>query len=180
MTSRLKFSFAAATTVLAMLCAIFVTACATRPATGKAPDFRLKTFDGQKYVSLKDIRKDPTKKGKTRVLLIDFWATWCPYCIDAMPDLQRLQEKFEKKGFTVVGIAVESEAEKIKELIKNKNLTYLMLIDSQGKCSRNYKVRGLPTSYLIDKEGNIVAVHEGYSESFAQTLEKEISELLKK
>lgn len=164
--------------VAGMIFAVFVTACATKAKGDKAPDFKLETLDG-KTVSLDDIRKDPDRKGKTRVLLLDFWATWCPPCMETIPHLQKLQDKYEKKGFTVVGIALQSKADKIKDIKKDKELTYPLLVDSKGTCARDYKVRYLPTTYVIDKEGKISAVHEGYTKGLEKKLENEITALLK-
>lgn len=177
MISRLRL-LGAFVIAMAMIFAVFLTACATKAKGDKAPDFKLETLDG-KTVSLDDIRKDPDRKGKTRVLLIDFWATWCPPCMETIPHLQKLQEKYEKKGFTVVGIALQSKVDKIKDIKKDKKLTYPLLVDSKGTCARDYKVRYLPTTYIIDKEGKISAVHEGYTKGLEKKLENEITELLK-
>lgn len=138
----------------------------------KAPDFTLKTIDG-KTLSLSAVRK-----GTTKVVLLDFWATWCGPCKAEMPHIQKLHEKYGRQGLKVVGLAGYREGvDDIKGYLKEKKITYTNVIDKDNTVIRQYGVRGLPTMLMIDKNGTIQKVHIGYTEP--QVLESEIKALLK-
>lgn len=145
----------------------------------KAPDFKLTSIDG-KTISLSDLDKDPAKKGASRVVLLDFWATWCPPCREEAPQLQKLHEKYGKKGLAVVGVALDKGgADDVKPFVKKHKLTYTMLVDPSSRIARQYGIRGIPTTYMIDKKGTIRNVHVGYSAGIGKDLEKEAQALLK-
>ncbi|HUV05855.1 MAG TPA: TlpA disulfide reductase family protein [Armatimonadota bacterium] len=145
----------------------------------KAPEFKLLSVDG-KMLSLKEIRKDPAKKGTTRVVLLDFWATWCPPCKQEIPHLQKLHEKYGKKGLAVVGVSVDTSGAKVvRPFVKERKLTYTILLDPKGGTQKDYRVRFYPTVYILDKKGIICNVHVGYKPGMEKDLEKEIQALLK-
>ena len=113
-----------------------------------APDFVLENMDEEK-VSLKEFR------GK--VVLINFWATWCPPCRREMPSMERLYQKFNGDNFTVLAIN-QMEAEDLVFAFTGQleiDLTFTILFDKDSSVSQAFNVKGLPTSYLIDKKGNI-------------------------
>jgi thiol-disulfide isomerase/thioredoxin len=113
-----------------------------------APDFVLENMDEEK-VSLKELR------GK--VVLINFWATWCPPCRREMPSMERLYQKINGDNFTVLAIN-QMEAEDLVFAFTGQleiDLTFTILFDKDSSVSQAFNVKGLPTSYLIDKKGNI-------------------------
>ncbi len=116
-----------------------------------APDFTLKTIDG-KEIRLSDL------KGK--VVLINFWATWCPPCQREMPLFERVYRKYKDRGFEILAISTDAEVSKVKEFIKEYKLSFPVLMDN-GEVSSLYGVQGLPTSFLIDREGKIVKIRLG-------------------
>ena len=124
----------------------------SQPAAGsvkkKAPDFALKTADGA-TIRLSDLR------GK--VVLLNFWATWCPPCKAEMPDLNALYEKYgTERDFVVLGVNMEEGAAEVIAFATPRKLTLPLLLDSDGKVSSDrYAIRSLPTSLIIDREGNI-------------------------
>ncbi|WP_461829113.1 TlpA disulfide reductase family protein [Aquifex sp.] len=129
-----------------------------------APDFTLKTLDGRE-ISLKDF------KGK--VVLINFWATWCPPCREELPLFERLYKKYKDKGFVI--LAVNTDPENLQDFLKDygENLSFPILIGNDDILNK-YPVRGLPTSILIDREGKIVKVRLG----IYRELEEDIKKLL--
>ena len=113
-----------------------------------APDFVLENMDEEK-VSLKELR------GK--VVLINFWATWCPPCRREMPSMERLYQKINGDNFTVLAINQMEEEDLVFAFTGQLeiDLTFTILFDKDSSVSQAFNVKGLPTSYLIDKKGNI-------------------------
>jgi thiol-disulfide isomerase/thioredoxin len=118
-----------------------------------APDWTLKSPDGEMH-SLGDYRG--------RIVLIDFWATWCLPCQRAMPGLQKLHEKYSGKGLVVLGVnSMEKDGDPMT-MMKSKGLTYTLLIDGDA-VARDYGVVGLPTLYVINTDGKIIYRNFGYT-----------------
>ena len=135
----------------------------------KAPDFSLKSVDG-KTVKLSDY--------KNKVVLIDFWATWCPPCRRGIPDLIELQKEF-KKDLVVLGISVDSDTKgDVPAFVKGYGINYPIVYGDQGTAKLFGGVSGIPTSFLVDKKGNIVDKHVGLvpKETLAIGIKKLIKE----
>ena len=119
-----------------------------------APDFTLATLDGS-TVRLADLR------GK--VVLLNFWATWCPPCKAEMPDLDALQRIYgESQGLVVLGINLQEDAGTVASFVQERNLSFPVLLDTDGTVTSGlYQVRPLPTSFIIDRQGYIRDVWNG-------------------
>jgi peroxiredoxin len=91
-----------------------------------------------------------------KVVLVNFWATWCPPCRKAMPDLQSLFDQYKSKGLIVFSISDE-EAVKVKPFIEAQNITYPVMLDPGGKVHELFQVEGIPKSFVYDREGKLVA-----------------------
>lgn len=115
----------------------------------QAPDFTLENLKGES-VRLSDF------KGKN--VLVNFWATWCPYCVKEMPDLNQLYTEHKENDFVVLAVDVGESKETVEKYLKDQDYTFPVLLDKDGSISIKYMVRGLPTSFMIDKEGNIRAI----------------------
>lgn len=124
--------------------------------TGKpAPDFRLKTLDGNE-IKLSDLR------GKT--VLINLWASWCPPCRYEMPGIQAAYEKFNSKGLVVLGLnfTAQDNLQDVQDFVTELKLTFPILLDESGDVSAGlYGMRGLPTSYFIDTQGILQRIQVG-------------------
>lgn len=114
----------------------------------KAADFELQDMDEQK-IRLSDY------KGK--VVLLNFWATWCPPCIREMPSMERLHQQVDAEDFKVIAINQMEDIDQVFAFTGQLEVdpTFEILFDTTSSVSRDYAVRGLPTTYLIDKEGRI-------------------------
>ena len=110
-------------------------------------DFTLTDLQGKTW-NLKDLR------GK--VVLVNFWATWCPPCRKEMPDLEALHERFESKGFVILAISDE-EQDKVKPFIADYKITYPVLLDPGRKVNDLFQVDGIPKSFVYDRNGKLVA-----------------------
>ncbi len=121
---------------------------ATTVPTRPAPDFTLTATD-QTTLRLSDLR------GK--VVLLNFWATWCPPCEAELPDLNALHREYaEAQGFTVVGIDLEEAPADVSAFAEARGLTYPLLLDTDGAVTNDrFGVRSLPTSMIIDRDGVI-------------------------
>ena len=123
-----------------------------KPYKGKPlPDFSLVDMNGKQH-SLADY------KGK--VVLINFWATWCPPCVKEMPSMQRLQDKFSDQPFETLAVNMGEDKATIQafldsEQMKKTPLSFSILLDSDGAVLKSWKIFAFPTTFLIDKEGNI-------------------------
>jgi peroxiredoxin len=110
-------------------------------------DFTLSDLQGKSW-HLREL------KGK--VVLVNFWATWCPPCRKEMPDLQALYDKYKDQGFVVLSISDE-EAAKVSPFITERNISYPVLLDPGRKVNEAFVVEGIPKSFVYDREGKLVA-----------------------
>jgi len=114
----------------------------------KAPNFSLKDLNG-KEVDLKNF------KGK--VVFLNFWATWCGPCKEEMPSMEALCQQFKGKDFTFLTISVDYEGGKpVKEFLEKHRYTFLVLLDPKGESLDLYEVKGIPTTFVIDKKGVMI------------------------
>lgn len=95
-----------------------------------------------------------------RVLLVNFWATWCGPCMEELPALQALHEKLQGSGFSVVGIAIDDPAENVREAVACNKITYPVLLDEAGKSKRSFEIKGMPESFVLDAQRKVVVVSD--------------------
>ncbi len=136
----------------------------------KAPNFSLKSVKG-KTVKLSDY------KGK--IVIVDFWATWCPPCRKGIPDLVSIQKKF-KKDVVIIGISLDAEKtiKDVPAFVKNYKINYPILYGDEKVVVDYGGIQSIPTAFVIDRKGNIVDSHIGLADK--DTYINKIKELLKK
>jgi peroxiredoxin len=98
---------------------------------------------------------------KGKVILLTFWASYCPPCVQEMPALNALYLKWKDAGLSVVGISVDEDRKKIEAFLQKVNIAFPILWDSKLEAGRNYRVYAIPMTYLIDREGNLVGAAMG-------------------
>ena len=124
---------------------------ATLKPGAKFPDFQEKDLDG-KALSISNY------KGK--VVLIDFWATWCGPCRAELPNVLKAYEKYHAKGFEIIGVSLDEDKTKLTDFIKQKGMTWAQYFDGEGwsnKLAGQYGIQSIPATYLLDGQGNIIA-----------------------
>ncbi|HEX9654856.1 MAG TPA: TlpA disulfide reductase family protein [bacterium] len=136
----------------------------------KAKDFTLKTFNGQ-TVSLSD------HKGK--VVLLDFWASWCTPCREEMPYLDILQKTYGGEGFTVLAINIDNQPKNALEFLKRYSIKLTPLWDDKKAVVSAYDVETMPSAVLIDQRGWIRFLQSGFKVEDFQKYKMEIEKLLK-
>lgn len=134
-----------------------------------APDFNLENRAGEP-VKLSDYR------GK--VVLLDFWASWCIPCRASFPWMNAMQRKYQARGLQVVTVNLDKETEEKERFLNKYHAGFVVLSDKQGLTPSTYNVLGMPTSLVIDREGNIVFRHIGYQASKAEEYEAIIKKAL--
>ena len=150
-------------------------AAACRPsspgdARQPAPDFALQTPSG-KTVRLADLR------GK--VVLIDFWATYCGPCKDSVPVFERLHRELKAAGLEVVGISEDSFVDAVPEFVAEHKMTYTVVLDLEQTAGEAYSLRGLPQAFLVDREGNIAARWFGWEPGHEAAMRAAVEAALK-
>ena len=135
-------------------------------------------------------KKHNIEEYKGKVVVINFWATWCGYCVEEMPEFEKVYKEFgsNKKDVIILGVAgpkskenlnnVDVEKDKVISFLKKKNITYPTLMDEAGKSFDDYKVRALPMTYVINKDGYLEGFVSGAITS--EQLRKAVNETLKK
>lgn len=136
---------------------------------GKAKPFELKRANDGKSVRLADFA------GK--VVVLDFWATWCPPCRAEIPDFIALQKQYKSQGLEIVGVSVDQQgAPVVNNFAKEHGINYTSLLADDKVVSAYGGIRGIPTTFVIDREGNIVKKYVGQQSK--DTFEKDIKALL--
>ena len=138
--------------------------------TTPAPDFSLHAMSGPN-MRLKDQRG--------RVVMVNFWATWCAPCRQEMPQLNRLYEKYRSSGFVLLGVNVDDDSSKAAEVAAKLGITFPVLLDADKSVSKLYDLSTMPSTVLIDRDGKVRYVHRGYLAGYEDAYEKQIRELLK-
>jgi thiol-disulfide isomerase/thioredoxin len=127
-----------------------------------APPFALVTASGE-AVSLASLR------GK--VVYVDFWASWCTPCRRSFPWMNALQARYGPEGLAIVGVNVDKRHDDATRFLADTPAAFTVVYDASGKTPAAYDVKGMPSSYLVDRRGNIVAVEEGFHDERRAALE---------
>ncbi|MFK7885851.1 MAG: TlpA disulfide reductase family protein [Gammaproteobacteria bacterium] len=118
-----------------------------------APDFTLKSASGEN-IKLSELRG--------QVVMINFWASWCGPCRQEMPLLDEIHARYSPMGFTMLGVNVEKDSAKAKALLKDLPVDFPILFDKTNQVSKDYDVVAMPSTVIVDRDGNIRYIHRGY------------------
>lgn len=167
--------------LLTLLCSLLTGAAscaftASTPAEGPSavpevgripPNFVLPALEG-KPVDLHEVIEE------NRVVIINFWATWCGPCRFELPMLDKLHKKYGNDGFAVLAVSVDDEREVVEDYVKRNPFSFPVLHDLTHSAQRRYRVNALPTSIILDREGKILRMIPGYNPMLEPMLERMI------
>jgi len=114
----------------------------------KAPDFSLKSLDGA-------IRSLSSLRGK--VIFLNFWGVWCVYCRQEMPSIQTMYNSLKGPDFEVLAVDVQDSEATVRQYVSANKHDFPVLLDTEFKATQQYGIRGFPTTFIIDREGNLIA-----------------------
>jgi peroxiredoxin len=112
------------------------------------------------------------------VVMLDFWATWCGPCVEAMPAVDGVAKKYADRGLVFYAVNVQEDAETIKEFLKTSELELPVAMDLDGSISQNYRAEGIPQTVLIGKDGKVQVVHVGFGDGLADVLSQQVEDLM--
>ncbi len=135
----------------------------------KMPEFELKNIDGE-TVSSDDF--------DNKVLLVDFWATWCPPCRKEIPGFINLYEKYKDKGVEIIGISLDKDMDKLESFVDENKINYTVLIGNKEIADAFGGIQGIPTTFIIDRNGNVEFKQVGLASE--KKFEEELKKVLNK
>lgn len=149
---------------------LFVVPVSASEVPRAAPEIKLPSQRGEFHLS--------GMKGK--VVYLDFWASWCKPCKKSFPWMGEVKKKFADQGFEVVAVSLDVKREDADIFLKklNMDIDFTIVYDSKAVSASEYKLRGMPSSYLIGRDGKIYASHVGFREKDKAKLEAAITRLL--
>jgi peroxiredoxin len=135
-----------------------------------APDFTLR---GNSGANLK------LKEQRGKVVLINFWATWCGPCRQEMPLLDALYKRYRDAGFVLLGVNVDDSPDKARTMARGLGVSFPVLFDANKAVSRSYQVSGMPTTVIVDRDGKVRYLHRGYRPGYERKYQEQVRGLLK-
>ncbi len=153
----------------AALCVATLSHAAITP-NAPAPDFTLKSLQGPNM---------RLAEQRGRVVLVNFWATWCGPCKQEMPHLNRLYDKYRSSGFVLMGVNVDEDPKTAAGTAGRFGLRFPVLFDADKSVSKLYDLQSMPATVLIDRDGKVRFLHRGYREGLEDAYERQIRELVK-
>ena len=135
-----------------------------------APDFALKSSTGEN-LRLSEFRGD--------VVMINFWATWCGPCRQEMPLLDQLYQRYERVGFNLLGVNIDDDSRRAMQMIEELGVDFPVLFDDRKEVSRLYDVDAMPVTVLVDREGNVRHVTQGYKPGYEDKYLDQVRSLLR-
>jgi peroxiredoxin len=136
-----------------------------------APNFSIKELVGNKTLSLDDYRGS--------LIYLDFWASWCPPCLISLPQMDLLRDKLLADGIEleVLAVSVDTDIDEARYFIEDHPVKFKVLTDSEGFVPAAYQIKAMPTSFLIDRNGQIAYEHKGFKLGDEIEIERLIREL---
>lgn len=133
-----------------------------------APDFTLPTDQGE--IHLSDL------KGK--VVYLDFWASWCGPCRKSFPWMNDIQSRYGDKGLVILAVNLDTDAAAARQFLEKYPAHFQVAYDSGGKAPALYDVKGMPSSFFINRDGQLHSAHQGFHDKDAAALEATVQSLL--
>ncbi|MBU1340159.1 MAG: TlpA family protein disulfide reductase [Proteobacteria bacterium] len=91
-----------------------------------------------------------------KIVVLTFWTTWCPDCVNEMPDIEKLHKKLGNNDVIILGVDLKESEKKVKKFITQHNLTFKILLDEKGEMGRAFGIRSIPTTFILNKKGGLI------------------------
>lgn len=158
---------------LLLVAAFLVTAAGSAAALesgARLPSFSARTLDGK-----------PVTPGalKGKVVLVDFWASWCEPCKEELPVLERLYRAHKEEGLVVLGVSVDRDTDNMRAFLRKHPVSFPIIHDAGHAITQRFEPPKMPSSYVIDRKGVVRHVHAGFESGDAKALAAEVRALLK-
>ena len=115
---------------------------------------------------------------KGKVIYLDFWASWCGPCRKSFPWMNNIQEKYQQQGLVIISVNVDNNKALADKFLAEIPANFTVFYDPKGKVARQFKLKGMPSSYIIDRSGKVISTHVGFSQSKKTKYEQELMALL--
>ena len=154
-----------------VLCVFAATSLASGRLEGQAaPDFALKSSTGEN-MRLSEYRGD--------VVMVNFWATWCGPCRQEMPLLDELYNRYQRVGFNLLGVNIDDDSRRAMQMVEELGVDFPVLFDARKEVSKLYDVDAMPVTVIIDRQGTVRYVHQGYKPGYEDMYLDQIRSLLR-
>ena len=137
-----------------------------------APAFSLESISGSEPVEL--------GSQTAKILYIDFWASWCGPCKLSFPSMIKLKELFKDDPFEIIAISVDADSKAAKKFLDSYKVNFQVALDPDGVVAEKYALPGMPSSFLLDQDRKLIAMHKGFRKSDFTKIKEEIEEALKR
>lgn len=148
-----------------LICGLLIVCALSTANAQPAPHFSLPGTESP--VSLQALRG--------QMVYLDFWASWCVPCRQSFPWMNALQEKYRAQGLIVLAINLDQDEQAAHRFLDQYPVNFTVAFDPQGKVAERYKLKGMPTSYLIDRDGQVLMTHIGFRSRDIEILEARIA-----
>lgn len=134
-----------------------------------APAFELNAENNQRHSLRQSLGK---------LVYLDFWASWCTPCLQSFPFMNKLQQKYQAAGLQIIAVNLDKKSDDAQSFLTKNPAQFLVLFDAEGKTPLQYGVKGMPSSYLIDRNGKIIFNHRGFKAADQTLIEAQIRNAL--
>jgi len=152
----------------ALIAILLLAGLISSASASQAPDFTLQ----QPEYSLN------LQQYRGQVVYLDFWASWCSPCRKSFPWMNALHERYADDGLVVLAVNLDQDSDAARRFLQRYPAQFNVVFDPQGKVAERYQLKGMPSSYLIDRQGKLVMTHTGFRTNDADLLEARIKSLL--
>lgn len=156
---------------MVLILGMIAVACGSREQAKQSDttDFTLYSIDGVEYT---------LSEFKGQVVIIDFWATWCPPCRNSIPVFIKLYQKYHEQGFTILGISLDNDEQDLRDYSKQMKIPYPVLIGNK-EIAKTYQVSGIPKTIFLDKQGTVRKTQVGFAPELEAQFDQFVDSLLK-
>jgi len=113
-----------------------------------------------------------------KIVYVDFWASWCVPCRKSFPWMNNMQEQYKEQGLVVLSINLDAQAELAEEFLKQTPANFAIIYDANGVLAKKFQLKGMPSSYLFDRQGKLISAHNGFNGKKQQKYQHEIEQAL--